>query len=62
MELDDLLEALNAGDAITGDSPLHEVMHPRSPLLWARLHEYAQWLTEPRWFQPVRGPVFPSHS
>ena len=27
MELDDLLEALNAGDTITGDSPLHEVMH-----------------------------------
>ena len=27
MEPDDLLEALNAGDTITGDSPLHEVMH-----------------------------------
>ncbi|WP_026536003.1 DapH/DapD/GlmU-related protein [Arthrobacter sp. H14] len=27
MELDDLLEALNAGTTITGDSPLHEVMH-----------------------------------
>ncbi|MBG6216151.1 acetyltransferase-like isoleucine patch superfamily enzyme [Arthrobacter sp. CAN_A6] len=27
MELDDLLGALNAGRTITGDSPLHEVMH-----------------------------------
>ena len=27
MELDDLLEALNAGATITGDSPLHAVMH-----------------------------------
>lgn len=27
MTLDDLLEALNAGRTITGDSPLHEVMH-----------------------------------
>lgn len=27
MELDDLLEALNAGHTIAGDSPLHEVMH-----------------------------------
>ncbi|POH58590.1 DapH/DapD/GlmU-related protein [Arthrobacter glacialis] len=27
MELDDLLEALNAGRTIAGDSPLHEVMH-----------------------------------
>lgn len=27
MELDDLLEALNTGRTITGDSPLHEVMH-----------------------------------
>ncbi|MCO4239728.1 DapH/DapD/GlmU-related protein [Pseudarthrobacter raffinosi] len=27
MELADLLEALNAGHTITGDSPLHEVMH-----------------------------------
>lgn len=27
MELDDLLDALNAGQTITGDSPLHEVMH-----------------------------------
>ncbi|WP_246081313.1 hypothetical protein [Homoserinimonas aerilata] len=27
MELDDLLDALNAGDTITGDSPLHEIMH-----------------------------------
>ncbi|MEX5257371.1 DapH/DapD/GlmU-related protein [Kocuria arenosa] len=27
MELTDLLEALNAGRTITGDSPLHEVMH-----------------------------------
>ncbi|GAA1800662.1 sugar O-acetyltransferase [Agromyces neolithicus] len=30
MELDDLLQALNAGDTITGDSPLHEVMHRTS--------------------------------
>ena len=30
MELDDLLEALNAGETITGDSPLHEVMHRTS--------------------------------
>lgn len=27
MELDDLLEALDAGRTITGDSPLHHVMH-----------------------------------
>jgi acetyltransferase-like isoleucine patch superfamily enzyme len=27
MDLDGLLEALNAGRTITGDSPLHEVMH-----------------------------------
>jgi acetyltransferase-like isoleucine patch superfamily enzyme len=27
MELDDLLEVLNAGGTIAGDSPLHEVMH-----------------------------------
>ena len=27
MDLNDLLTALNAGDTITGDSPLHEVMH-----------------------------------
>lgn len=27
MTLDDLLDALNAGRTITGDSPLHEVMH-----------------------------------
>lgn len=27
MELDDLLAALDAGETITGDSPLHEVMH-----------------------------------
>ncbi|WP_026531928.1 DapH/DapD/GlmU-related protein [Arthrobacter sp. H41] len=27
MELDDLLEALNAGQTITGESPLHEVMY-----------------------------------
>jgi acetyltransferase-like isoleucine patch superfamily enzyme len=27
MELDDLLEALNASQTITGDSPLHGVMH-----------------------------------
>ena len=27
MELDDLLEALNAGQTIPGDSPFHEVMH-----------------------------------
>ncbi|HEY5856940.1 MAG TPA: sugar O-acetyltransferase [Aldersonia sp.] len=27
MELDDLLRALNAGHTITGDSPLHAVMH-----------------------------------
>ncbi|MEE6287822.1 DapH/DapD/GlmU-related protein [Georgenia sp. MJ173] len=27
MELDDLLQALNTGQTITGDSPLHEVMH-----------------------------------
>ncbi|WP_411732056.1 DapH/DapD/GlmU-related protein [Paeniglutamicibacter sp.] len=27
MELNDLLEELNAGRTITGDSPLHEVMH-----------------------------------
>jgi acetyltransferase-like isoleucine patch superfamily enzyme len=30
MELDDLLEALNAGQTITGDSPFHEVMHRTS--------------------------------
>ena len=30
MELDDLLEALNAGRTITGDSPLHLVMHRTS--------------------------------
>ena len=30
MELDDLLEALNAGRTITGDSPLHEVMYRAS--------------------------------
>lgn len=30
MELDDLLAALNAGRTITGDSPLHEVMHRTS--------------------------------
>ncbi|WP_026819107.1 DapH/DapD/GlmU-related protein [Arthrobacter castelli] len=30
MELDDLLEAMNAGQTITGDSPLHEVMHRTS--------------------------------
>lgn len=27
MNLDDLLRALNSGETITGDSPLHEVMH-----------------------------------
>jgi acetyltransferase-like isoleucine patch superfamily enzyme len=27
VELDDLLEALNSGQTITGESPLHEVMH-----------------------------------
>ncbi|MEE6280416.1 DapH/DapD/GlmU-related protein [Georgenia sp. MJ170] len=27
MELDDLLQALSTGQTITGDSPLHEVMH-----------------------------------
>lgn len=27
MELDDLLKAMHAGQTITGDSPLHEVMH-----------------------------------
>lgn len=27
MELDDLLEAMNSGQTITGDSPLHGVMH-----------------------------------
>lgn len=27
MELDDLLEAMNAGQTITGDSPFHQVMH-----------------------------------
>ena len=27
MDLDDLLRSLNAGQTITGDSPLHEVMH-----------------------------------
>jgi acetyltransferase-like isoleucine patch superfamily enzyme len=30
MELADLLRALNAGATITGDSPLHEVMHQTS--------------------------------
>lgn len=30
MELDDLLEVLNAGRTITGDSPLHDVMHRAS--------------------------------
>ncbi|WP_166982523.1 DapH/DapD/GlmU-related protein [Paramicrobacterium fandaimingii] len=30
MELDDLLEALNSGRTITGDSPLHGVMHKTS--------------------------------
>ncbi len=30
MELDDLLAALNAGETITGDSPLHAVMHRTS--------------------------------
>ncbi|MFC4429398.1 DapH/DapD/GlmU-related protein [Citricoccus alkalitolerans] len=30
MELEDLLAALNAGETITGDSPLHEVMHHTS--------------------------------
>ncbi|MEP6562922.1 MAG: DapH/DapD/GlmU-related protein [Nakamurella sp.] len=30
MELDDLLKALNAGETIAGDSPLHEVMHRTS--------------------------------
>lgn len=30
MELNDLLEALNAGDTITGDSPWHQVMHQTS--------------------------------
>jgi len=30
MELADLLRALNAGETITGDSPLHEVMHQTS--------------------------------
>ena len=27
MDLQDLLDALNAGETITGGSPLHEVMH-----------------------------------
>lgn len=30
MELDDLLKALNAGESILGDSPLHAVMHRAS--------------------------------
>ncbi|MET0932277.1 MAG: DapH/DapD/GlmU-related protein [Mycetocola sp.] len=30
MTLDDLLEALNAGQTITGNSPLHQVMHETS--------------------------------
>lgn len=30
MELDDLLNAMNAGQTITGDSPLHDVMHRTS--------------------------------
>ena len=30
MELDDLLTALDAGETITGNSPLHEVMHRTS--------------------------------
>ncbi|MET0932119.1 MAG: DapH/DapD/GlmU-related protein [Mycetocola sp.] len=30
MELDDLLDALNAGQTIAGDSPFHEVMHRAS--------------------------------
>jgi len=30
MNLDDLLRALNAGQTITGDSPLHQVMHAAS--------------------------------
>lgn len=30
MELEDLLAALDAGERITGDSPLHEVMHRAS--------------------------------
>ena len=30
MELDDLLDALNAGETITGGSPLHAVMHRAS--------------------------------
>lgn len=30
MQLDDLLEALNSGQTITGDSPLHQVMHQTS--------------------------------
>lgn len=30
MQLDDLLEALNAGRTITGNSPFHEVMHRTS--------------------------------
>lgn len=30
MELNDLLRSLNAGQTITGDSPLHEVMHRAS--------------------------------
>lgn len=30
VELDELLEALNAGETIAGDSPLHEVMHRTS--------------------------------
>lgn len=30
MELNDLLAALNAGETITGDSPLHAVMHKMS--------------------------------
>lgn len=30
MELDDLLKTLNAGETITGDSPLHQVMHRAS--------------------------------
>ena len=30
VELEDLLEALNAGQTITGNSPLHQVMHRTS--------------------------------
>lgn len=30
MSVDDLLEALDRGDTITGGSPLHEVMHATS--------------------------------